>query len=426
MVKNWIEVVNPVSPLANRTFPNPYVHISQEDFMRKYFSTYDFASRWQIPLDVTLKGAHLESFLGPLFVLTPLALLALRFREGRQLLLAGLLFGSTYFGNIGARFLIPIVPFVSLALALAIANLPWLLFALLGANIIACWPAMYRIYCSPYAWRLEQAPIAAALRLQSEDAYLSQDPDYKIVRMMGRVVPPGDRIFAVGQNGTSYLPRELLIGYHSAANEVMEDILWTPATASLQPVLSLKFDFPPREFRKLRVVLKGSEPNGQWSITELRIFDGANELPRDPGWRLTAHPNPWDVQLAFDNSPVTRWRTWQPASAGMYVEVDFPRPQSASSVVVESSYETVNTKIALEGMGTDGQWTTVSDHPTMTTHPIRSSLRMAATAELKARGIQYVEIRPGDPDADDYFRYPAAWGLTLAGQESGARLYRIQ
>jgi hypothetical protein len=426
MVKNWIEVVNPVSPLANRTFPNPYVHISQEDFMRKYFSTYDFASRWQIPLDVTLKGAHLESFLGPLFVLTPLALLALRFHEGRQLLLAGLLFGSTYFGNIGARFLIPIVPFVSLALALAIANLPWLLFALLAANIIACWPPMYRIYCSPYAWRLEQVPIAAALRLQSEDAYLSQDPDYKIVRMMGRVVPPGDRIFAVGQNGTSYLPRELLIGYHSAANEVMEDILWTPATASLQPVLSLKFDFPPREFRKLRVVLKAGEPNGQWSIAELRIFDGANELPRDPGWRLAAHPNPWDVQLAFDNSPVTRWRTWQPASAGMYVEVDFTRPQSASSVVVESSYETVNTKIALEGMGTDGQWTTVSDHPALTTHPIRNSLRMAATAELKARGIQYVEIRPGDPGADDYFRYPAAWGLTLAGQESGARLYRIQ
>src|SRR5580658_2800827 len=57
MLKNWIEVVNPVSPLANRTFPNPYVHISQEDFMRKYFSTYDLTSRRQIPLEVTVKGA---------------------------------------------------------------------------------------------------------------------------------------------------------------------------------------------------------------------------------------------------------------------------------------------------------------------------------------------------------------------------------
>ena len=94
-------------------------------------------------------------------------------------------------------------------------------------------------------------------------------------------------------------------------------------------------------------------------------------------------------------------------------------------MVVESSYETVNTKIALEGMGTDGQWTTVSDHPAITTHPIRTSLRMAAIAELKARGIQYVVIHPGDPGADDFFRDPEAWGLSLVGQESGAHLYRI-
>jgi hypothetical protein len=426
MAKNWIEVANPFSPLANRILPNPYVHISFEDGWRRYLSTYGLTSRWQIPLEATLKGVQLGGFLGPLFLLTPLALLALRFREGRQLLLAGLLLGSTYFGNIGTRFLIPMVPFVSLALALAVANLPWLLLALVAANVIACWPAMYRFYCSPGAWQLYEVPLKAALRLQSEDAYLSQDSDYTVVRMMGRVVPPGDRIFAIGQGGRSYLPRELLTGYQSAANEVMQDILWTPVFQSFQPALSLKFDFPPREFRRLRVVLKGGAPEEQWSMAEMRIFDGSNELPRDPGWRLTAHPNPWEVQLAFDNSPVTRWRSWQPASPGMYVEVDFPRPQSATAVVVESSYDKVNTKIALEGMGTDGQWTTVSDHPVISDHPIRSSLRMAATAELKARGVQYVWVRAGDPDADDFFRYPAAWGLSLAGQENGGRLYRIQ
>jgi hypothetical protein len=79
---------------------------------------------------------------------------------------------------------------------------------------------------------------------------------------------------------------------------------------------------------------------------------------------------------------------------GMYVEVDFPRPQPASSVAVESSNDMVNTKIALEGMGTDGQWSTVSDHPAISAHPIGTSLRMAAMAELKARGIQYVVIHP--------------------------------
>jgi hypothetical protein len=77
-------------------------------------------------------------------------------------------------------------------------------------------------------------------------------------------------------------------------------------------------------------------------------------------------------------------------------------------------------------MGSDGQWTTVSDSPVISIHPIRTSLRMAAMAELKERGIQYVWIRPGDPGADDFFRYPAAWGLSLAGQQDGGSLYRIR
>jgi Dolichyl-phosphate-mannose-protein mannosyltransferase len=425
MLKDWIEVGNPVSPFANRIFPNPYAHVSFEAGWRSYLSTYAMPNRWKIPLEVTLKGGQLEGFLGPLFLLTPLALLALRFREGRQLLLATLIFEATYFGNIGTRFLLPAVPFVSLALALAIANLPWLLLALVAANVIVCWPMMYGFYCTPGAWQVFNVPVKAALRRQSEDAYLSQDPDYKMARMIGRVVPAGARIFAIGQGGRSYLPREVLIGYQGAVNEVMQDMLWTAVFQGYQPQRTLTFDFPAREFRKLRVVLKGSEPEDQWSIAELRVFDVSAELPRNPGWRLTAHPNPWEVQLAFDNSPVTRWRSWQPASPGMYVEVDFPGLQRASSVAVESNNDKVNAKIALEGMGVDGRWSTVSDHPRESPHPINVSLRAAATAELKARGIQYIVIHPGDPGADDFFHYPAAWGLSLAGQESGARLYRI-
>jgi hypothetical protein len=34
-------------------------------------------------------------------------------------------------------------------------------------------------------------------------------------------------------------------------------------------------------------------------------------------------------------------------------------------------------------------------------------------------------IHPGDPGADDFFRDPEAWGLSLVGEENGAHLYRI-
>jgi hypothetical protein len=426
MVKDWIEVANPVSPLANSIFPNPYVHISFENSWRSYLSNYNLASRWQIPLQVTVQGDHVEGFLGPLFLLAPLALLALRFREGRQLLLAAAIFGSVYFSNIGTRFLIPIVPFVSLALAMAVANIPWLLLTLVVAHGISCWPAIYSFYCSKDAFRIEKVPVRAALRLQPEDAYLSQDPEYQVVRMIAAAVPPTEPVFAISQGGQSYLPRDLLVGYESASNEVLQDILWTPVARDFQPTRILKFDFPPRGVRKLRVVQTASLPDHQWSIAELRVFNGAAELARDPAWRLTAHPNPWGVQLAFDNSPVTRWRSWQPEAPGMYVEVDFGRLQSISAVAVESSDDTGEAKVKVEGMGADGSWVTLSDHPVQSRQPIRASLRLAATAELKARGIHYLVIKPDNPGANDLRRYPAYWGLTVAGSVGDVRLFHIK
>ncbi len=110
----------------------------------------------------------------------------------------------------------------------------------------------------------------------------------------------------------------------------------------------------------------------------------------------------------------------------MYVEVDFGRLQSASAVVVESSDDTGAAKMKLEGMGADGAWVTLSDHPVESRQPIRASLRLAATAELKARGIHYLLIKPDNPGANDLRRYPAFWGLTVAGALGDARLFHIK
>jgi hypothetical protein len=437
MVKNWIEVVNPVSPVANRLFPNPYVHISFENSWRASLAHYTLASRWQIPLQVTVRGDRLEGFLGPLFLLTPLALFALRWPAGRQLLLAAAIFGCTYFANIGTRFLIPLVPFISLALALVAANIPWLLVVLVAAHVIASWPGVASLYCAPGAYRIDGVPVEAALRLQPEEAYLSQDPEYRSARMIGSVVPRNEPVFAISQGGQAYLPRDLRVGYESASNEVLQDILWTPVVPDFQPTRFLRFDFAPRPLRKLRVVQTASLPDRQWSVSELRIFHGggpagngsgpaAAELPREPAWRLTAHPNPWDVQLAFDNSPVTRWRSWEPEAPGMYIEVDFGRLENASAVVVETSEDTGNAKLEVQGMDDAGLWKTLSDRPVESRQPIRTSLRLAAAAELKARGIRYLVIWPDNPGASDVRRYAGYWGFTLAGSAGDVRLFYIK
>ena len=121
MLKNWIWMHNPLAPFFNSYFPNPYVTIDFEEDYRSYFRLYDLASRWQIPLAATVQGT-LGGVLGPVFLLAPLGLAALRKPLGRQLWLAALVFGANYFSNIGARFLIPPLPFVALAMAMALTH----------------------------------------------------------------------------------------------------------------------------------------------------------------------------------------------------------------------------------------------------------------------------------------------------------------
>ena len=161
-------------------------------------------------------------------------------------------------------------------------------------------------------------------------------------------------------------------------------------------------------------------------MAEVHVFDGDVELRRNPAWRLTAHPNPWDVELAFDNNRVTRWRTWEPTKPGMYVEADFGRSQRVSAVAVEVSDDSGGSRIKAEGMAPGGKWISLSDRPDEKIKKTYGNLRIAATAELKALGIRYLLIKSGDPVGSDVFNDPDAWGIHLVGQALDARLYYIQ
>ena len=428
MVKDWIEVDNPISPFASRIFPNPYVHISQEENWRRYLRTYQLTSYSELPLQLTIRGNHVTGFFGPLFLLTPLALLALRFSAGRRLLLAAAIFALPYFGNVGARFLIPVVPFVSLALALVLAEVPWLLLALIGAHAIASMPPVYTKYAvSDGNWILRKVSPKAALRIIPESTYLSRESsEYNVDRMIENLVPPGGRIFSFYAPAESYTTRQIQVSYLAADNEILADILWTPLFSDYPPTRLLKFQFPERQFRKLRVIQTENVPDQQWAVSELRVLHGGQELPRSSEWSLTASPNPWDVQFAFDNSPATRWRSWQEARSGMYMEVDFGRDRNVDSVVVESSGDTTKTKLKLDGLSPDGHWSTVSDHPSEIAQHIRVSLRLAASHELKARGVRYLLIDDNDIRAEDFRVYSNLWGIMQVGQFRNKRLYYIQ
>jgi hypothetical protein len=428
VLKNWIYAHNPVAPIANDIFRNPYVHVLTEKDWAKWLRRYDIPNLWTLPVELTVDGGKTQGLIGPVFLLVPLSLLALRYRAGRRLILAGLVLLSTYFTNIGTRFLIPALPFFSLAMALALENVPMMLAGVVVFHAVASWPSQITDYSNPYVWRIMRFPYQAALRLSPEDSYLKQNfAEYPILRMLEEKVPKGERVFTPTGFATSYTSREIIQAFQGGFNNDLNDFLFLGWLQDYQPTRLLVFSFPEHPIRRIRLLLTAhGEGYEQWNVHELRFFDRQAEVPRNGSWRLRAWPNPWDVQLAFDNSEATRWRSWETGAPGMYLDVDFGSQQNIDEVHMETSRDWA-WPFRFEVQSQDGQggWTTLVDKFTERSMQIHGSTRRAAAYELRARGIHYVLIWDTDWGADDFKDDPEAWGFEIVAMTPRATLYRI-
>ncbi len=428
VIKNWVWVDNPFSPFFNKYFPNPYVHITFEREYRDQLANWNgVTNKWTIPVEATIKGGKLQGVLGPVFLLFPLALLALRRRQGRQLVLAAVVFSLSYPSNIGTRFLISMLPFLALALGVAVENWKGAGAALVLFHALTSWPPLLKTYCDQWAMRLDKIPVRAALRLQKEDDYLKQKMwGYPIARMVEEFVPPESKILCFSAPPEAYCSREILVGYQGAFNQNMVDLLSAPLMGDWLPTRRLTFRFAPRNLRRLRVVQTAGGSPESWSVNELRVFRGDTELPREAQWRLSARPNTWEVQAAFDGNPLSRWRSWQPLFPGMWVQVDFGRLESVDRVVIHASPDHHNVQLALEGqIQVNVPWEKLAGSPEMTITAQTPNARRIATSELKWNGIEYVLINESDGIAADIKKDPKEWGLSLAGEMNNTRLYRI-
>ena len=427
MIKDWMQYRNPVAPMANQIFRNPYVHVWREQDWTGWLRRYDIANLWTLPLDVTVHGAYVQGLIGPVFLLAPLALLALRYRAGRRLLVPGFLFLAVYFTNIGARFLIPCLPFFALAMTLAI-NTRVLLALVVGVHAVASWPWNITRYSNPYVWRIEGFPLAGALRSMSQEAYLRKNLDQDdVVRMIEAKVPAGGRVFSSEGFATSYTSREILIGYESAFNDLIGDMLFMGYTEDYQPTKAAVFHFAERNVRRLRVLQTAQAKRGQmWDVDELRFYDRGVEVARNPRWKVRAWPNSWEAQLAFDNSEATRWRTWETASPGDYLDVDFGQQTAVDQVVMETSNQsTWPMHLQVDSMNAQGQWQKIADQFEIQSHVFRGSIRRQATYEMHRRGVDYLLAMDSAWGADDFRDDPASWGLEVIGRSSHATLYKV-
>ncbi len=432
MVRNAIYTGNPVAPFFNKYFPNPHVHILFEKQYSNWLSDYDVKNKWELPLEVTIRGVKTTGALGYLFLLTPLALLALRRKEGRWLLGAALFAALPFPLNIGTRFLIPAVPFIAMALALAL-EIRYLLPALMIAHSFLAWPnwppGLLTKTLPRDSWKLIRLPWKAALRIEKEENFLRNRSDgYRRARLVDEKVQPWERV--LGQNGyaEAYSTREILVGYQSAANEKLIDILYTGLDDARWPRLVWTFKFPQnREVKRFRLeqTFPVEVQDEQWNITEVRLYRDGVELTREASWRLTAKPNPWDIQLAFDNSPVTRWRSWETARPGMHVDVDLGAAKALSQISVESSWDSPHCRVKLVADSGRG-WEEVKMEPELIEVQPRAWMRREATRELLARGVQYLFFSPGEFAGKDLYEAQQEWGVKYLGEAAGTRLFHIE
>jgi hypothetical protein len=428
LIKNTVYARNPLAPFANAWFPNPYMKMDFEQEYARDMRHFNDVPYSQIPLETTVRGQILGGLLGPVFLLAPLTLLALRYPAGRQLLVAAVLFTLPYAANIGTRFLIPSLPFWALALGLAFRNSQSAAMALVLAHALSSWPASVKKYANPYCWHIEKIPFRPALRLVPEEKYLTENTrSYVLARMVEANVPPGKRVFAFGTViGEAYTSREILVSFQAALNRRLRNILFTPLIKEYQASRVQEFHFPVREIQKLRVTQTAGPNTDVWNISEFRILGAGKELAREPSWRLRANPNPWDVQSAFDNSPVTRWSAAEPLRPGMFVEVDVAQPRMIDAVRLECSRDQYQVRLKLEILDASGRWVQIGGEPSDGEAKPLAGLRRAAIEEMKRANVDYLLVDETDYGAADFRNRTAEWGLQLIDDKGGVKLYRAE
>ena len=363
LVKNALTVGNPFSPFLNRVFPNPYVTVHFEDEYRKshrdYYGTIKSVS--EIPAEVTVRGGKLNGLLGPVFLLAPLGSIALRWpsrqtRTRRSCRAPDFVPDQHRHSFSDHRAAVRVTcngGIVRRRIRRGTGTAVVLFHAFFG------WPSVLATFVQPGAWSLDVFRWKPALRIEQETAFLSRIvPFYDMARLVETHVPPDGRVLTFGTVAEAYTSREILMIYEAALNGIAGETLGAGASTAYHPQVVWEYKFAPRKARRIRLVQTNSAPE-PWNVNELRAYSFGSEVGREAVARVSANPFPWTVQFAFDNNPLTRWRTWEPAAPEQWIQLDFGREVEVDLVRTEVSLDQ-RTAARLEVQTSPGRWETAA------------------------------------------------------------------
>lgn len=436
-LRNWVWFSNPLGFFGNSIFPNPWFHVSLE---RSYLATqaYYHGIRWcDLPIGLTIGNSRTLTSFGAVFLLMPLCLAGIIWRQSRMFVLAALAVGSIYAGNKDPRFLIPAVPPAAMALGFVLNRIPSskaVLCSVAVAHLVISWPAFmdYTHFPPVWQWRITPVSWQEALRIKPESEYLASRPGYVMAQYIDKLVPAGEPVLVfTGGAAQSYTTHPIVVSWRSAYGERMADLFFGNWHSASDRRMRLSFTMPPAPVKTIHIIQRASAEGLMWNVDGVEVRSDGKLLPVSPQWRLNASPNPWDVQAAFDGNPATRWRSWDSLRPGMFISVDFPKSEKLDSV-----------EVILDNR----EWTTLEDGPwaaqvslDLVTEDRKEmhllphfawdspiDLRKEATAALKAEGIRYVLINKNDWMQNEFRDRPQLWNMHAIAATEFATLYQIE
>jgi hypothetical protein len=276
-----------------------------------------------------------------------------------------------------------------------------------AAHLLLCWPGVVDLYVRQPGGRIEGAVWGAALGRRP-------DPDSaEMARLIEQRVPKGEAVFTA----------EIETGADGGRG--IRETMLRAVVPELRPATRQVLSFTEVSARRVRAVQRPAHM-APLVVAEMRVFRGATELVRDPGWRLAASPNPGQVQAAFDNSPLTAWTTGGPAWRGAWIEIDFGSEQRCDRIELDLPANAVWTSPRVETTGRRRWWHGVPATSALRQVSWPGGMRWAAAQELKSQGVHWISARDGDPLAEDLANRWGLWGISAVARAGAWRLWRLE
>lgn len=446
LAKNAIFIGNPLAPFYNDWFPNPHFSVEFETEYREAMRTYAPQGQTRMdqllsaPLDL-VHGKRYQGSIGWIFLLAPVALLAWRTPLARAALAAALVCALPWLSNAGARFLLPSLPFVALAMGLALerlSNRPRLacVVALLIGQCVTSWPAIREYWYHEDVWTVVGFPWRAALGFEHPKWHLARRLKYFLLAdHLNKMDPRNVRVLTFCEVPEAYCGAELLVPYKSLENLDLAEALLDPFSADRQPTRSLRAVWSGRPLRGIRLESDQSDARRSLIVSEIRLLSNGRSVPYDEGWDVAVQRHPWHAGRMFDGDPFTDWNSRDPATQRMVIEVRFrePRLVDAFEVVHPRVSSLSDSEVVVRGLSASGTWSILDTERADVSRLAVSvdAARKSAAEMLRRHRITHVVLNL-EPDFADSAAMqgiasdPKAWGLRKTFVDRTAHLYEVE